>query len=107
VKWGCFIQGLAVQPGEEYAVEVSCRPQGHSQPTLVIRWQTDESRWTQEKLDRTFPFESGGGEWQSAFGVVTVPDDVGRLVVLLNVTGQITDDDVCWFDNLGVYRLRP
>jgi len=27
--------------------------------------------------------------------------------VLLNVTGQITDDDTCWFDNLGVYRLRP
>ena len=30
---------------------------------------------------------------------------VGRLIVLLNVTGQITDEDTCWFDNLGVYRL--
>ena len=107
VKWGCFIQGLAVQPGEKYAVAVSCRSQGNSQPTLVVRWQTAESRWIQEKLDQTFPFESGDGEWQSAFGVVTVPDDVGRLLVLLNVTGQITDDDICWFDNLGVYRLRP
>jgi hypothetical protein len=28
------------------------------------------------------------------------------LVVLLNVTGQTAEDDVCWFDNLGVYRLR-
>ena len=46
VKWGCFIQGLAVQPGEEFAIEVSCRPRGQSQPTLVIRWQTAEERWT-------------------------------------------------------------
>jgi len=105
VKWGCFIQGLTVQPGEEYAIEVSCRPRGQSQPTLVIRWQTAEERWTQEHLDQTFPFESGKSDWQSAFGVVTVPEGVGRLIVLLNVTGQIADDDACWFDNLGVYRL--
>ncbi|MCY2994654.1 MAG: hypothetical protein NTY19_43355 [Planctomycetota bacterium] len=107
VKWGCLIQSVAVQPGEDYAVDVTCRSRGRSQPTLVIRWQTAEERWTQEHLDQTFPFESGDGQWQPAFGVVTVPQDVGRLVVLLNVTGQITDDDACWFDNLGVYRLRP
>lgn len=107
VKWGCFIQGLAVQPGEEYAIEVACRPQGRSQPTLVIRWQTAEERWTQEQLDQTFPFDASAGPWQPAFGVVTVPEGVGRLIVLLNVTGQIADDDVCWFDNLGVYRLHP
>jgi hypothetical protein len=107
VKWGCFIQGLTVKPGEEYAIEVSCRPRGRSQPTLVIRWQTAERRWTQEHLDQTFPFESGEAEWQSAFGVVTVPEAVGQLIVLLNVTGQIADEDTCWFDNLGVYRLNP
>jgi hypothetical protein len=28
------------------------------------------------------------------------------LIVLLNVTGQIADEDTCWFDNLGVYRLN-
>lgn len=106
VKWGCFIQGVAAQPGEDYAIEVACRPQGHSQPTLVIRWQTADSRWTREQLDQTFPFEPGKDEWQTAFGVVTVPDGVGRLVVLLNITGQLIDDDICWFDNLGVYRLN-
>jgi hypothetical protein len=30
---------------------------------------------------------------------------VGRLMVLLSVRGQVTDKDVCWFDNLGVYRV--
>jgi hypothetical protein len=107
VMWGCFIQGLDVQPGEQYAIEVACRPQGHSQPTLVVRWQTAEGHWTQEPLDQTFPFQQTEGDWQSASGVVTVPENVGRLIVLLNVTGETTDDDVCWFDNLGVCRLRP
>ena len=55
VKWGCLIQGLAVQPGEDYAVEVTCRPRGHSQPTLVIRWQTAEECWTQRPGRRHTP----------------------------------------------------
>jgi hypothetical protein len=105
VKWGCFIQSLEAQPGEQYAVEVSCRSQGKTQPTLVIRWQTADNRWTQEQLDQTFPFEPGEGQWQQAFGVVSVPEEVGNLVVLLSVRAQVTDQDTCWFDNLGVYRL--
>jgi hypothetical protein len=78
---------------------------GATQASLVIRWQTAEERWTQEPLDQTFPFETGEGEWQQAFGVVTVPEGAGRLMVLLSVRGQRTDEDVCWFDNLGVYRV--
>jgi len=27
-------------------------------------------------------------------------------VVLLDVRGQTTDDDVCWFDNVEVFRLE-
>lgn len=107
VKWGCFIQSLPVQPGEDYAIEVSCRPRGHSQPTLTIRWQTAEERWTQEARDQTFPFEPGEGEWQPALGVARVPEGAGRMVVLLGVTGQSTVEDTCWFDELGIYRLRP
>ena len=34
-------------------------------------------------------------------------EGVGRLIVLLNVSGQIADGDACWFDNLGVYRPNP
>jgi hypothetical protein len=105
VQWGCFLQGLEVQPGQRYAVEVSCRSQGNTQATLVIRWQTADTRWTQEQLDQTFPFETDEAEWQQAFGVVTVPEGVGRLMVLLSVRGQVADGDICWFDNLGVYRV--
>ena len=120
VKWGCFIQATPVKPGETYAVMADCLPRGGSSPTLVVRWQTAESRWTHEHDDRTFVFNADGavpgatskqsaaqpGEWRKAFGVVTVPPEVGRLVILLNVTGQIEEGDVCWFDNVALYRLR-
>ena len=45
-------------------------------------------------------------ESSTPFGVVTVPSDVGKLVILLNLTGQVEDADACWFDNLALYRLR-
>jgi hypothetical protein len=106
VKSGCLIQSHPVKPGETYAVQADCLPQGASNPTLVVRWQTAESRWTHEPDDRTFVFKPREGEWRKGFGVVTVPPDAGKLVVLLNVTGQVADKDVCWFDNLALYRLR-
>jgi len=106
VKSGCLIQSHPVKPGETYAVQADCLPQGASNPTLVVRWQTADSRWTHEPDDRTFLFKPREGEWRKGFGVVTVPPDAGKLVVLLNVTGQVADKDVCWFDNLALYRLR-
>jgi hypothetical protein len=106
VQWGCFIQSTPVKPGETYAIQADCLPRGASNPTLVVRWQTGESRWTHQHADRTFVFKPGEGEWRRTFGVVTVPSDVGKLVILLNVTGQVADTDECWFDNLALYRLR-
>jgi len=106
VRWGCFIQSHAVKPGETYAIQADCLPRGASNPTLVVRWQTAESRWTHESDDRTFVFQPREREWRRVFGVVTVPPEVGRLAILLNVTGQVADTDVCWFDNLALYRLR-
>jgi len=85
-----------------------------------VRWPTAESRWTHKHDDRTFVFKphqglpaateprsaAQSGEWRKTFGVVIVPPDVGKLVILLNVTGQVADSDVCWFHNLILYRLR-
>jgi hypothetical protein len=72
----------------------------------MIRWQSAEGRWTHEQDDRTFVFKPSAGEWRKGSGVVTVPLDVGKLVLLLGVSGQVADTDVCWFDNLALYRLR-
>lgn len=126
VRWGCLTQARDVKPGEAYAVRADCLPRGASNPTLVVRWQTAENRWTREKDDCTSVFRPIGEgavesapdaralqytsaqaeRWQRAFGVVTVPPDVGKLVILLNVTGQIAESDVCWFDEVALYRLR-
>ena len=106
VKWGCFIQSHDVMPGETYAVQADCLPRGASSSTLVVRWQTPAGRWTHEPDDRTFVFKPGPGEWRKAFGVVTVPADTGKLLILLNVTGQQAGTDMCWFDNLALYRVR-
>ena len=72
---------------------------------MHVRWQTSERQWTHEADDRTFTFQPDQGAWRASAGTVTVPPDTGRLVVLLNVHGQRTDDDVCWFDELEIYRL--
>lgn len=106
VAWGCFIQDLPVQPGEMYAVRAECRARGATQPAMTVRWQTADRRWTHETDDATFLFGDGAGEWKSAFGVVTVPPDTGRLCVLLGMREQRTESDVCWFDRVEVYRLE-
>lgn len=186
VRRGCLIQAHAVEPGQTYAVQADCLDRGGTHPTLIVRWQTAQGRWTREAEDRTFTFkptaaqatagpalheprpltpalspasggegsgqaaqrplrplrpanrgpvgpatvetgegksvqltdprrdsaaatarsESGTGEWRRAFGVVTVPGEVGRLVILLHVANQQSDPDTCWFDNLALYRVR-
>jgi len=106
VSWGCFIQKIAAAPGQVFVIQADCRAQGTTSPGLTVRWQTPESKWTHEPDDRPFAFKRGEGNWKRAVGVVTVPAEAGYLVLLLDVKGQKTDEDVCWFDNVEVYRLE-
>ena len=106
VRSGCFIQSVAANPGETYVVRADCLAHGQSQPTVLVRWQTADGRWTCEPDDCSFVFKTHQGDWRQAFGVATVPPGAGKLVVLLNATGQMSELDVCWFDNLAVFRLR-
>ncbi len=105
VAWGCFLQRLAAAPGEIFAVSADCRVKGTAVSGVTIRWQTADGKWTHEGDDRPFAFKPGAGDWKTTFGVVTVPADAGQLVLLLDVRGQLSDEDVCWFDNIEVYRL--
>ncbi|MCO5052532.1 MAG: hypothetical protein M9920_09530 [Verrucomicrobiae bacterium] len=105
VTHGCFLQSVPAAPGQVFVVKAKCRVQGESSPDLMIRWQTDAGDWTHEAVDRVFIFTPDQGGWQTTTGVVTVPPDTGRLVVLLNVHNQKTDADVCWFDDVEIYRL--
>ena len=105
VASGCFIQRLPAAPGETFAVSAECLAKGATTPAVTIRWQTSEGQWTHEADDSLLAFEPAGGDWKTAFGAVTVPAGASQLIVLLGVRGQQTASDVCWFDNVEVYRL--
>ena len=101
---GCLLQAYHVRPGERYAVRTQVRLAGASRAWIRVRWQTADERWTAEEADRIF-YPHGTGTWCEAFGVVEIPEGVGRMLVLLGVGGPGTEDDQAWFDDVGVYRL--
>ena len=105
VELGCLIQKHQVTPGESYALAIDCLAQGSSLPTLKIRWQRQDGQWTQLHQDEVLTFSPLRTGWQTAFGVITVPQEVGYLVILPCVASQLTDDDICWFDNLRLYKI--
>ena len=102
---GCFLQSYKVAPGERYAVRAACKVHGTGNAWLRVRWQTAEGRWTAEAQDRLFYCEASPDNWRELFGVVEVPEGVGRLLILLGVGGQSTAEDVVWFDDVELYRL--
>ncbi len=105
VMQGCFLQARPAQPGEVYAIEAECRTAGSTLPTLMIRWQRADGSWVRWDADITFTFSHSHADWAQAFGTVTVPDNAGKLVILLNAQHQLSERDVCWFDNVALYLL--
>ena len=105
VAWGCFLQHHAVEPGQRYAVGAACKLQGRGTAALQIRWQTAEGGWTRELDDKRITCRLPADDWSRMFGVVQVPEGVGKLVVLLGMRGQESEDDLVWYDDVEVYRL--
>jgi len=105
VAGGCFLQGFPVQPGERYAVRALRKLQGQGAASIRVRWQTPESAWTLESQDQLIFSEGAPDEWGEMFGVVQVPEGVGRLVILLGVRGQTGEKDVIWYDDVGLLKL--
>lgn len=103
---GCFIQSINAQPGERYAVRALCRLQGKGTARIRVRWQTSDSIWVNESLDRFILGHAPPREWGELFGVVHVPEGTGKLIVLLGVSGQTSSEDVVWYDDVGIYRLE-
>lgn len=105
VAGGCFIQSYPVKPGQRYTVRATAKLQGQGAGNLRVRWQTPEGTWTHELLDKLIFCDTPQGEWNDLFGVVEVPEGVGRLVLLLSVSGQHSAEDKLWYDDVEVYRL--
>lgn len=105
VKNGCFLQSQPTHPGETYAIQAECRTTGMTVPGLMIRWQRADGSWVRWDADASFTFGGAREGWAQAFGVVTVPDNAGKLVILLKAEHQLSDADACWFDNVALYPL--
>ena len=106
VKNGCFLQSHSVEPGQRYIVTARARTEGHGNTWLRVRWQTADGRWTAEARDHlVFPGPPDGDGWRELIGTVEVPDDAGRLVLLLGVGNQTSPDDTAWFDNAELHQL--
>jgi len=106
VKDGCFLQSHPAKPGETYAIEADCRTTGTTVPGVMIPWQRADGSWVRWDADTRFAFFGLRHGWAQAFGAVTVPDNAEKLVIILNVKHQLSDNDGCWFDNVGLYRME-
>jgi hypothetical protein len=107
VAQGCFLQAYPAKSGERFAVSAACRSEGKGDASIRVRWQTADGAWTREGQDRVlYPSDRvAGSEWSKCFGVVEVPQGVGRLVILLGTSGQATASDLVWFDDVELVRL--
>jgi hypothetical protein len=106
VTGGCFTQEIGpVQPGERYTVQAWARVQGQGNAAIRLRWQTAEGRWIHEQRDKLVYGAGVRGEWQELLGVAEVPEDVGKLVILLGMGGQPAAEDVVWFDDVTCLKL--
>ncbi len=103
---GCFLQAREVQPGQRYAVRALRKLEGRGSTWIRIRWQTAEGRWTREVQDAMVYCRGPRDAWSELFGVVQVPEDAGRLLILLGVGNQASPEDVAWFDDVELYLIE-
>ena len=105
VQNGCLIQKHRVSETDYYYIRVKALPKGNSIPLLLIRWQDSNERWCLENNDKVFTFSGNSNDWQQATGHVQIPSGANFMVVLLVVRNQINENDLCWFDDLEIYKL--
>lgn len=103
---GCFIQSHLVKPSERYAVKAVRRIQGNGDARIRVRWQTEDGKWTHETQDQFVLCDKPTAEWSELFGVVEVPQGVGRLVILLGVSDQRSPQDIIWYDDVELHKLE-
>lgn len=106
VSSGCFIQSHDARPGERCFISARAKATGGSEPTLRVRWETADHKWTAEDRDVMLYRSAPGAEgWSEIAGVATVPESAGRIVLLLGAAGKGQPDETAWFDEVRLYRL--
>lgn len=111
VEAACGIYTQAAEPGERYRVrcwvKTSVRPEAGQERTggtLTMKWQTADGKWLSAIPERRVALPAGTASWTPLLGLVTIPDGVGRLVVLLGAKDQALEEQT-WFDDLCLEKL--
>ncbi|MDO4574824.1 MAG: hypothetical protein Q4D98_06380 [Planctomycetia bacterium] len=99
---GCFIQGIPVHPGEVYLLYAKGKATGKATLHLTASWKTAEDKWTRWDASTRLDLDSSGTE---IFGLVTVPEEAGRMIVLPSISGQGADD-TGEYEKVEVYLLN-
>jgi hypothetical protein len=105
VTHGCFIQEHNVQKGQRYALRAARKIQGQGNAWIRIRWKTADDKWTAEAHDKLIVCEGPPEKWSEMLGVAQVPEDAGKLAILLGISGQRSPEDIIWYDDVGLYQL--
>ena len=104
VKNGGIMQWHTVETGQKYALQALCKVEGAARANVVVRWKTDKGDWVRWDEDVALTAEQGV-DWTRYSGVVTVPKNARRMVILLAVSEQTGEKDVCRFDDVELYAV--
>ncbi|MBT5606912.1 MAG: DUF4838 domain-containing protein [Lentisphaerae bacterium] len=110
----CALQKRTVQHGERYRISCWAKttPASEEGPEgagtagrLAIKWMDSKGKW----LSRIPPVLSGlprgTTEWQKLSCRLTVPEQVGQLVIMLSTKKQATGEKL-WFDDVVLEQLH-
>jgi hypothetical protein len=96
---GCFAQPVAVKAGETYIVQGWIRNIGQGVPFIRVQIKNMDDLY----LYTEKPAKDG---WQKVQIVVTAPEGAGSMWILLTAKDHTSAQDVTWFDDISVYKIR-
>jgi len=102
----CFIQVLPANPGERYYVSAWANAVGSKKARvrLVVQWKDNDGAWVWSQPRREACYPRGSDGWRQLSLVFSVPEGVGRAVILLAAKDQQVED-FAWFDDVRLVRL--
>ncbi len=102
-----YIQNVDVKPGERYLCVAWAK--GHAASgtagNLTVRHRTPDGAWSQRgDLEKSVDAVDCQEQWRPLVIFQTVPEGVGKLVIMLGAARQQAGDEIL-FDDIALYRL--
>ncbi len=100
-------QTVPVKPGEHYLVRGYVRAADNGAGQVRIFWQREPGRWLWEAGTPivTISAEPGEDGWVRFLQFVSIPQNVQKMGIILDVMPQRPGQDKVYFDDFGVYKL--